>query len=254
VQVDEFDLKGEVALVTGGNGGIGRGIAVGLARAGADIVIAARDEAKTADARAEVEALGRRCVGVRCDVSRRAELQAAVQIARDALGKLSIVVANAGIAVRGAPQSLAEEDWLRVIGTNLNGVFFAAQTAHPALVANGGGKVITIGSEYSLFGSPTVPSYSASKGGVVQLTKSLAVAWARDNIQVNCIIPGWVRTDLTAPVMEDKESYERIVGRTPARRFAEPEELAGAAVFLASRASNFVTGQSLVVDGGYSIA
>lgn len=252
--MDEFDLKGEVALVTGGNGGIGRGIAVGLARAGADLVIAGRNEAKTADACMEIEALGRRCLGVRCDVSRRAELEAAVQRALAAFGKLSIVVANAGIAVRGAPHALAEADWLRVLGTNLNGVFFAAQTAYPALRANGGGKVITIGSEYSLFGSPTVPSYSASKGGVVQLTKSLAVAWAKDNIQVNCIIPGWVRTDLTAPVIADRESYERIVGRTPARRFAEPEELAGAAVFLASRAANFVTGQNLVVDGGYSIA
>ncbi len=252
--MDEFDLKGEVALVTGGNGGIGRGIAVGLARAGADLIIAGRNEAKTAAVCAEIAALGRRGLGVRCDVSRRADLDAAVQRARDAFGKLSIVVANAGIAVRGAPQALSEEDWLRVLGTNLNGVFFAAQAAYPALTANGGGKVITIGSEYSLFGSPTVPSYSASKGGVVQLTKSLAVAWAKDNIQVNCIIPGWVRTDLTAPVIADRESYERIVGRTPARRFAEPEELACAAVFLASRASNFVTGQNLVVDGGYSIA
>ncbi|HLZ70262.1 MAG TPA: glucose 1-dehydrogenase [Dehalococcoidia bacterium] len=252
--MDEFDLKGEVALVTGGNGGIGRGIAVGLARAGAEIVIAARNEAKTAEARAEIEALGRRCLGVRCDVSRREDVQAAVRAALESFGKLSIVVANAGIAVRGAPQALAEADWLRVLGTNLNGVFYAAQAAYPALLANGGGRVITIGSEFSLFGSPTVSSYSASKGGVVQLTKSLAVAWAKDNIRVNCIIPGWVRTDLTAPLMADKESYERIVGRTPARRFAEPEELAGAAVFLASRASNFVTGQNLVVDGGYSIA
>src|SRR5262249_28284184 len=125
---------------------------------------------------------------------------------------------------------------------------------HPAMVANGWGKVINIGSEYSLFGSAQVLPYSASKGGVIQMTKSLAVAWARDNIQVNCIIPGWITTDMTAGVIRNEESFRRIVARTPARRFGEPEECAGAAVFLASRASNFITGQSIPVDGGYSIS
>jgi len=252
--VNEFDLSGAVALVTGGNGGIGRGIALGLARAGADIVIAARNMAKTAAVQQEIEALGRRCLAVACDVAQRAEVDAAVQAALDAWGKLTIAVANAGIGIRGAPEAVSEADWRQVLGVNLDGVFFTAQAAYPALKANGGGKVITIGSEYSLFGSPLVTSYSASKGGVVQLTKSLAVAWARDNIQVNCIIPGWIRTDLTAGVMQDTVAYERIVQRTPQRRFAEPEELGGAAVFLASRASGFVTGQSLAVDGGFSIA
>ncbi len=122
------------------------------------------------------------------------------------------------------------------------------------MAANGWGKVINIGSEYSLFGSPAVLPYSASKGGVIQMTKSLATAWARDNIQVNCIIPGWITTDMTQGVLHNEVMYNRIVDRTPARRFGEPEELAGTAVFLASRASNFVTGQSIAVDGGYSIS
>src|SRR5205085_3021732 len=139
-----------------------------------------------------------------------------------------------------------------VLDTNLTAGFRFAQAAHPAMLAAGGGKVINIGSEFSLFGSRDVVSYSASKGGVIQLTKSLAVAWARHNIQVNAIIPGWITTDMTNPI--EGERRAEIVRRTPARRFGEPEELAGAAVFLASRASDFVTGQSLAVDGGYSIA
>jgi 2-deoxy-D-gluconate 3-dehydrogenase len=253
--IPDFDLSGRVALVTGGNRGIGRGIAIGLARAGADVVIAARDEAKTAAVRREITELGRRCVGVRCDVTARSDVTAAVEAAVDQLGQLSILVTNAGIGGGGPPQSIADEVWDRVLDTNLKAVFVCAQAAYPALARNGGGKVITIGSEYSLFGSPRVLPYAASKGGVVQLTKSLAVAWAQDNIQVNAIIPGWISTDLTAGIPTNvPDLYDAIIRRTPVHRFGEPEELAGAAVFLASRASDFITGQSIVVDGGYSIA
>jgi 2-deoxy-D-gluconate 3-dehydrogenase len=250
----EFDLSGRVAFVTGGNGGIGLGMALGLARAGADIVIAARNVEKSDAAAGEIRAVGRRCTTVACDVSRREDVKNAVAVALDAFGRLDIVVNNAGVAIRGAPESLQEDAWDRVLDINLKGTFLCAQAAHPALVAAGGGKIINVGSEYSLFGSPVVPSYSASKGGVVQLTKSLAVAWARDNIQVNTIIPGWIRTDMTAGVIADSREYDRIVGRTPARRFGEPSELAGAAVFLASKASDFITGQCIVVDGGFSIS
>jgi 2-dehydro-3-deoxy-D-gluconate 5-dehydrogenase len=221
----EFDLSGRVALVTGGNRGIGRGIALGLARAGADVAIAARSQETTARTVAEVVGLVRRAAGLSCYVT----------------------------VPGGRPQELGLDVWDRVLDTNLRAVFVSAQAAYPAMQAAGYGKVITVGSEYSIFGSEVVAPYSASKGGVVQLTKSLAVAWARDNIQVNCIIPGWITTDMTAP-LTNTPRYEAIVRRTPARRFGEPDELAGAAVFLASRASDFVTGQSLVVDGGYSIA
>jgi 2-deoxy-D-gluconate 3-dehydrogenase len=250
----EFDLTGAVAIVSGGNGGIGRGIAIGLARAGADIVIAARDGEKTAAVVEEIEAIGRRCLGLSCDVLKRSDIESVVEAAVEELGRISILVNNAGVAAGGRPEAISEDTWDRVIDTNLKAGFLFAQACHPAMVRNGWGKVINIGSEYALFGSPTVLPYSASKGGVIQMTKSLAAAWARDNIQVNCIIPGWITTDMTAGLTRNEAAYQRIVDRTPARRFGEPEECAGAAVFLASKASNFVTGQSICVDGGYSIA
>jgi 2-deoxy-D-gluconate 3-dehydrogenase len=251
--MDAFTLVGKIALVSGGNGGIGRGIALGLARAGADVVIAARNATKTARVVDELRGLGRRAIGVGCDVQRTEDLQAALAAAQE-LGGLDILVNNAGVSGGGLPEQIAEEEWDRVVDTNLRAVFVACKLAHPLLRARGGGKIINLGSEYSLFGSPFVLPYSASKGGVVQLTKSLAIAWARDRIQVNCIIPGWIRTDMTAGVEASAAFSAQIKQRTPAGRFGEPEELAGAAVFLASRASDFVTGQSLCVDGGYSIS
>ncbi len=217
-------------------------------------MIAGRNEEKTRRVVAEVEALGRRAVGVRCDVLQRGDLDAAVAAARETFGRLDVLVNNAGVAGGGRPEAIPEDTWDRVVDTNLRSVFVASQLAHPLLKAGGRGKVINIGSEYSLFGSPNVLPYSASKGGIIQLTKSLATAWARDGIQVNAIIPGWITTDMTAGVKTNPEFHDRIVGRTPAGRFGEPEELAGTAVFLASHASDFVTGQSIPVDGGYSVA
>jgi 2-deoxy-D-gluconate 3-dehydrogenase len=249
-----FDLGGRVAIVTGGNGGIGRGIALGLAQAGADVCIAARDAAKSERVRREIEGLGRRCIVAHCDVGRPADIEAAIDAARAAFGSVHILVNNAGRAVINAPEAMTDEEWLGVIDTNLNSVFRFSRAIHPHLKSAGGGKIVNIGSMYSLFGSPLVPSYAASKGGVIQLTKSLAVAWAPDNIQVNAILPGWITTDMTAPVRDMTDMYQAIVSRTPAGRFGEPEECAGAAVFLASAASDFVTGQSLAVCGGYSIA
>jgi 2-dehydro-3-deoxy-D-gluconate 5-dehydrogenase len=252
--MDAFNLQGSVAIVTGGNGGIGRGIALGLAGAGADIALAARNAEKLAATRAEIESLGRRCLSVSCDVTVRADIDRAVLETSRELGAPAILVNNAGISGGGRPETMSEETWDAVVDTNLKACFVFAQAVYPSMKALGRGKIINIGSEYSLFGSPRVVPYSASKGGVVQLTKSLAVAWARDNIQVNCIIPGWITTDMTAPAIADEKFYERIVGRTPARRFGEPEELGGTAVWLASHASDFVTGQSIAVDGGYSIS
>lgn len=251
---NEFDLEGKVAIVTGGNGGIGRGIAVGLACAGADVIIAARNEEKTSQVVDEIKGIGRRCLGIRCDVQKREDIRTTVDTALKEFGAVNILVNNAGISRGGPPQSIPEETWDSVVDTNLKTVFLFSQAVHPALVAAGGGKIINIGSEYSIFGSSFALPYAASKGGVIQLTKSLAIAWASDNIQVNAIIPGWVRTDMTAPIFSNEPFYKVIVQRTPAGRFAEPEEMAGAAVFLASAASNFITGQSIPVDGGYSIA
>ena len=252
--MNEFDLSGMVAIVTGGNGGIGRGIALGLARAGADIALAARNRDKLAATAAEVEALGRRCLALSCDVTIRADIEAAVAETTAKLGPPGILVNNAGVAGGGPPETIPEETWDAILDTNLKASFVFAQAVFPAMKELGRGKVINIGSEYSLFGSSHGLPYSASKGGVVQLTKSLAVAWAAANIQVNCIIPGWITTDMTAPAKANDVFYQQIIARTPARRFGEPEELAGTAVWLASRASDFVTGQSIPVDGGYSIS
>jgi 2-deoxy-D-gluconate 3-dehydrogenase len=248
-----FSLEGRVALVTGGNGGIGRGMALGLAGAGARVVIAARDEAKSERVVAEIKEQGGAAVGIGCDVTRRADLERAVRSAQETFGGLHILVNNAGIAGGGPPAQIAEDVWDLVLDTNLKAAFQAAQAAYP-LLRESGGKVINIASEYALFGSSNVLPYSASKGGIVQMTKSLAIAWAPDRIQVNALIPGWIRTALTAPIQHLPEWRDAIVRRTPAGRFGEPEELAGAAIFLASRASDFVTGISLPVDGGYAIS
>ena len=248
-----FDLTGKVAIVTGGNGGIGRGIAIGLAQAGSDIVIAARNEGKTARVIEEIKTLNRRCLGIKCDVNNYDDIKTTVEKTLQEFGGLNILVNNAGVSGGELPQSMSEEVWDRVVDTNLKASFRFCQVAYPTLVKAGGGKIINIGSEYSIFGSAMVVHYAASKGGVIQLTKSLAVAWAKDNIQVNAIVPGWIRTDMTAPVIENEAFYKDIVQRTPAGRFGEPNELAGAAIFLSSAASDFITGQRIVVDGGYSV-
>jgi len=252
--MEEFSLQGDVAFVTGGNGGIGRGIALGLARAGADLAIVGRDAGKTSQVLDEIQMLGRRAIGIACDVLDRESVSNALERTHSELGAVSILVNNAGVASGGLPQAIAESEWDRVIDTNLKAVFVCSQLAYPHFKERGRGKVINIGSEYSIFGSPFVLPYAASKGGVIQLTKSLAISWAGDHIQVNAIIPGWIDTAMTEAVKASRELYDSILARTPAGRFGEPGELAAAAVFLASRGADFVTGQSIAVDGGYSIA
>ena len=250
--VHDFDLTGRVAIVTGGNRGIGRAIALALAQHGADVAIASRDEEKTATVVEELTALGRRALGVRCDVTRRDEIDAAVARIIQELGPPAIVVSNAGVGRAARPEDITDEDWAAVIDTNLRAPLLLAQAARPSMLELGYGKVINIGSAASLFGTAQLTAYSASKGGLLQLTRSIADAWARDNIQVNCILPGWVRTDLTAVGREHERFIRRVTDRTPAGRWGEPEDVSGAAVFLASHASDFVTGVGIPVDGGYS--
>ena len=249
-----FDLSGRVALVTGGNGGIGLGMARGLAKAGASLVIAGRNAQKNAAAVAELAALSAPCQALEVDVAGEAACRAMVADAAAVHGRLDILVNNAGIARGGLPQSIGLDDWNAVLQTNLTAVLVAAQAAHPLMKAQGGGKIINIGSMYSLFGAPLTPAYAASKGGLIQLTKSLAAAWARHNIQVNAILPGWITTDMTAGAKGAEAFDARIVERTPAGRWGEPEDFEGPAVFLSSPASDFVTGVSLAVDGGFSIS
>ncbi len=249
-----FDLKGKVAVVTGGNGGIGLGMARGLARAGARIVVAARDREKSRAAVAELEALGAEAAAVEVDVAREASVAAMVGTVTARWGRLDVLVNNAGINIRKPAQELSLDEWHRVLETNLTSAFLCARAVYPVMKAAGGGKVINVGSMLSIFGAAFAPAYGASKGGIVQLTKSLAAAWARDNIQVNAVLPGWIDTDLTRQARRDVPGLdEMVLRRTPAGRWGAPDDLAGVAVFLAGPASDFVTGAAIPVDGGYSI-
>ncbi|UST53704.1 SDR family oxidoreductase [Comamonadaceae bacterium OTU4NAUVB1] len=250
-----FDLSGRVALVTGGNGGIGLGMALGLARAGARVVVAARNADKSAAAVAALAEAGGDAFALAADVTDEASVKALFDAVAERAGRLDILVNNAGTTVRKPVDRLALDEWRQVMDTNLTSAFLCSRAAHPLMKAAGGGKIINIGSMMSIFGAPYAPAYGASKGGIVQLTKSLAAAWAGDGIQANAVLPGWIRTDLTDGARAQVAGLEaRVVARTAAGRWGEPGDLAGVAVFLASAASDFVTGTAIPVDGGYSIA
>jgi 2-deoxy-D-gluconate 3-dehydrogenase len=246
-----FDLKGKVAIVTGGNRGIGLGMARGLARAGARVVVAARDEEKSA---AAVRELGGDTLALGVDVSSEQSVNALIAQAVQRCGHIDILVNNAGINIRKPVQDLSLDEWRSVMDTNLTSAFLCSRAVYPHLKQARGGKIINIGSMMSIFGANFAPVYGASKGGIVQLTRSLAVAWAPDNIQVNAVLPGWIDTDLTRTAREHVAGLnERVLARTPARRWGTGEDLAGIAVFFASPASDFITGTALPVDGGYSV-
>jgi 2-deoxy-D-gluconate 3-dehydrogenase len=247
-----FNLDGRVAVVTGGNGGIGRGIALGLAAAGAAVAVLARNEDRNEAVLAELIAICRNAIALRLDVTDRATLARAMEQVERELGPVDILVNNAGIAIPGGVLKTDAAAWDRVIETNLNSVFLLSQIAARSMEPLLRGKIVNIASEYSLFGNPIAPSYAASKGGLVQLTKSMAVELAPHNIQVNAMVPGWIESEMTAPI-KGRPFYDEIIKRTPAGRFGTPDECAGAAVFLASRASDFVTGATIFVDGGYAI-
>ena len=248
-----FSLRGKVAIVTGGNGGIGKGIADGLASAGSDIVVAARNEAKTAEAVRDIkEKFGLRVLGLKVDVRQEESIQAGVKQVLDEFGQINILVNNAGMNIRHMPQDYAVAEWDEILEINLRGAFLCAKTVYPAMKQAGGGKIINVGSMSSLFGLAKVLPYACSKAGMVSLTYTLALAWAKDNIQVNAILPGWIDTPLTVSARRDFPGLDEFVlHRTPAGRWGAPTDFAGAAVFLASRASDFITGEYLKVDGGF---
>ena len=249
-----FDLTDRVAIVTGGNGGIGLGMARGLATAGAAVVVAARDEAKSAEAVRELEGLGARAVAVRVDVTEAASCRAMVQATLDRFGRLDVLVNNAGTNIRKQPQEYTLEEWHLILETNLTSAFACSQAAYPAMCQAGGGKIIMIGSMMSIFGASFTAPYAATKGGIVQLARALACAWAKDSIQVNAVLPGWIDSALTRRARRDIAGLEeRVTARTPAGRWGMPDDFAGIAVFLASPASDFVTGTAIPVDGGYSV-
>jgi 2-dehydro-3-deoxy-D-gluconate 5-dehydrogenase len=250
-----FDLRGKVAIVTGGNGGIGLGMARGLAEAGADIAIVGHNESKSIAAVADLKARGVRATSVLTDVADKTAVGTMVDHVVRELGRIDILVNNAGINIRKPPDALALDEWDSVIATNLTSAFLCSQAVYPAMEAAGGGKIINIGSMMSIFGASFAPAYAASKGGIVQFTRSCASAWAVDNIQVNAVLPGWIDTDLTKRAREQIGGlHDRVLARTPAARWGDSADFAGIAVFLASRASDFVTGTAIPVDGGYSIS
>ena len=249
-----FDLSGRVAVVTGGNGGIGLGMARGLAEAGAAIAVAGRNMRKSEAAAAELAKLGVKTAVIALDVTSEASCRSMIEDTVKRLGRLDILINNAGINIRKPPQELALAEWRQVIDVNLSSVFVCSHAAYPVMKDAGGGKIINIGSMLSIFGAAFAPAYGASKGGVVQLTKSMAVAWAKDNIQVNAVLPGWIDTELTKKAREEVSGLNSLVlMRTPAKRWGLPSDMAGVAAFLASKASDFVTGTSIPVDGGYSV-
>jgi 2-dehydro-3-deoxy-D-gluconate 5-dehydrogenase len=249
-----FDLTGKVAIVTGGNGGIGLGMAHGLADAGAAIAIVGRNAAKSDAAVAEFKPRGAKVISVVADVTDKALVAAMVERVKGELGRIDILVNNAGINIRKAPHALDIEEWDSVLKTNLTSAFLCSQAVYPAMKQAGGGKIINIGSMMSIFGASFAPAYAASKGGIVQFTRSCAVAWAADNIQANAVLPGWIDTDLTRRARQEIDGlHDKVLARTPAARWGGLNDFAGIAVFLSSAASDFVTGTAIPIDGGFSI-
>jgi 2-deoxy-D-gluconate 3-dehydrogenase len=246
-----FDLTGKVAIVTGGNGGIGLGMARGLAGAGATVVIAGRNAAKAERA---VKELGGKTVFIAADVTKKADCEKLISETVKRFGRLDILVNNAGTAIRKQPQDYTEAEWHTVMNTNMTSAFLCCQAAYPEMVKVGGGKIINIGSMMTLFGAPHAAPYAASKGAIVQYTRAIATAWAKDNIQCNAVLPGWIDTELTAGARAQVAGLnEAVLARTPAARWGAPDDLSSVAVFLAAPGSGFVTGTAIPIDGGFSI-
>jgi 2-deoxy-D-gluconate 3-dehydrogenase len=249
-----FDLTGKVALVTGGNGGIGLGMAGGLAQAGATVILAGRNAQKSAQAAQALRVEGRQCDTIEADVTDEHQVAGLFQELMMRHGRLDILVNNAGTTVRKPAHDLTLDEWRLVMDTNLTSAFLCCRAAHALMKESGGGKIINIGSMLSILGAPYAAAYGASKGGIVQFTRSIATGWAADNIQANAVLPGWIDTELTRGAREQVPGLnEKVLARTPAGRWGMPADLAGIAVFLASSASDFVTGAAIPVDGGYSI-
>ena len=249
--LDKLRLDGKIALVTGASRGLGRAMALGLAEAGADVAVVSRTKEALESVAEEIGALGRRGLAVRADVTDRDEGTDMVRRTMEAFGRIDILVNNAGTIFRAAAEEHPEEEWDRVMAVNLKGVFLCCQAVGKVMIAQRRGKIINIGSLLSEIGVPLIPAYSASKGGVRQLTKALAVEWAQYNVHVNAIGPGYFRTELTDALQKDEERAAWILSRTPMGRWGVPEDMKGPVVFLASDASDFITGQMLYVDGGW---
>jgi 2-deoxy-D-gluconate 3-dehydrogenase len=252
--MNPFDLSGRVAVITGGNGGIGLGMAEGIAAAGATVVLAGRNAQKGAAAVMQIADAGGKAEFADVDVTDEKSCRALIDGVAEKHGKLNILVNNAGTNIRKTPEILKLEEWHSVMDTNLTSAFVCTHAVYPHMKKAGGGKIINIGSMMSIFAAPFSPAYAASKGAIVQFGRSCATAWAKDNIQVNAVLPGWIDTELTKGARAQVEGLnERVLARTPAGRWGLPSDFAGIAVFLSSAASDFVTGTAIPVDGGYAV-
>ena len=248
--MDLFDLSNKVAIVSGGNGGIGLGMARGLAAAGATLAVVGRNAEKNQIA---VDELGANARAFVADVTNAAEVDEMVSEVVKSFGGIDILINNAGTNIRKRPEDLSESEWHHVRDTNLTSAFLCSKAWYPEMKRRGGGKILNNGSMTSLFSSPWLTAYGSSKGGMVQFTRGLATAWAEDNIQANCFLPGWIDTDLTRRAREQNpDLHQQVLTRTPADRWGEINDMSGIAVFLASAASDFVTGTAIPIDGGFS--
>jgi NAD(P)-dependent dehydrogenase (short-subunit alcohol dehydrogenase family) len=254
-----FDLTGKVALVTGGNGGIGLGMADALAQAGADIVIWGNNPAKNEAAEARLRAHGGRVSVDRVDVADEAAVEAGVAAAIAAFGRVDFVAANAGLGL-GSPSfdAMTTETWRRVLAVNLDGVFWTLRAAarhmrERAAAGDPGGSLLVTSSTSAIHGAPRNQAYAAAKGAVLPMVRGIAVEYARHGVRANAILPGWIRSDMTAAAQGQEKFNDKVIGRVPMRRWGEPEDFGGIAVYLASDASRFHTGDSFVIDGGYTI-
>jgi len=245
-----FDLKGKTAFVTGASRGIGRGVAVSLAQAGADVALIGRDTAALDETLAGVKAQGRRALALKTDVTSADSIASAVAQTVMAFGKIDTLVCNAGVQRLKPFLDMKPDDWRSLISTNLEGAIMTLQAVGKGMVEQKSGSVITMSSIYSFVGAPWNSIYCMTKGGLAQLSKALAVEWARYNVRVNAICPGWIETDLTRPYMQDQKTVDAGLRQIPLRRFGKPEDIGPMAVYLASDEASFVTGQSYVIDGG----
>ena len=250
--LEMFSLKGKSGIVTGAGSGIGKAIANGLVQAGAEIVIVGRNRERLEKAATEIEKFGGPVIALQADISKMEEIKKVVDRAVKEFGKIDFLFNNAGIVRRAPSEDFTEKDWDETITTNLKGPFFLAQAvARVMIYQKRKGKIINTSSLSAVQGGKRVPAYAASKGGLSQVTKSMANDWAKYNILVNALGPGWVKTELTEPLQQDRERYAEITNRIPLGRWADPEDLMGVAVFLASDASDYITGQTIFVDGGW---
>ena len=253
--ISMFNLEGRVAIVPGGNGGIGLGMAGGLAKAGAKIALVGRNSEKNAQAVSILEKQGVEVLSIEKDITEPTSGAEIASATEERFGGIDILINNAGSNIRKRPEDLKPEEFRWVLETNLTSAFLCSQAVYPAMKRAGAGKIINIGSMYSIFGGVVSTAYSVSKAGIVQMTKSMATAWASENIQVNAVLPGWIDTELTQKARKEIDGlYERQLARIPDGRWGTPEDHAGIAVFLASSGSNYITGTAIPVDGGFGIS